>query len=128
MMEEKLPAFAAPYGCLVAPQLIDLYARLALATDDDNVYERAKEVLMNEINLSKQYLLYIQSLTPLQFSNLSRTDRYIYDTYFLNLLQLYASLGEDSDKLIEQLQNEGVDFSHYIRRQQQKEGSIDFTE
>ena len=128
MMEEKLPAFAAPYGCLVAPQLIDLYARLALATDDDKVHERAKEVLMNEINLSKQYLLYIQSLTPLQFSNLSRTDRYIYDTYFLNLLQLYASLGEDSDKLIEQLQNEGVDFSHYIRRQQQKEGSIDFTE
>ncbi len=128
LMVEKLPAYASPYGCLVAPQLVDIYARLALATNDTDAHEKAMSILTDEINSTKQYLLYIQSLTPAQFYNLSRTDRYIYDTYFLNLLQLYASIGGDSSKLIEALQNEGVDFSRYVRRQQQQESAIDFTE
>ena len=126
LMVEKLPAYTSPYGCLVAPQLIDIYARLALATDDTEAHEKAMEILTDEIGLAKQYLLYIQSLTPAQFYNLSRTDRYIYDTYFLNLLQLYASIGGDSNKLIEELQNEGIDFSRYVQRQQ-KESAMDLS-
>ena len=127
LMVEKLPEHTSPYGCLVGSQLVDLYARLALATGNEKDNEKAMQILMKEINLYKQYLIYIQSLTPAQFYNLSRTDRYIYDTYFLNLIQLYASIGGDSNQLLEQLQQEGVDFSHYIRRQQQ-EAPMDFSD
>ena len=77
LMVEKLPEHTSPYGCLVGSQLVDLYARLALATGNEKDNEKAMQILMKEINLYKQYLIYIQSLTPAQFYNLSRTDRYI---------------------------------------------------
>ncbi len=61
-------------------------------------------------------MLYFQSLTPAKFATLTRTDRYIYDSYFVSLISAYAENGGDAQELMKQLQNEGVNFSRYYKQ------------
>ncbi len=118
LMTEKLPAKAAPFGVAIGLPMIDLYSRLAEVTGSKEADEKALKLLTDEINLYKGYMLYIQSLTPQQFNMLTRTDRYIYDTFFMQLLQMYASLTdtEQFNKLVAELQAEGVSFARYTRQ------------
>ncbi len=114
LMMEKLPLYTSPLSVPMGTQLVNVYSRLAAATGDDKNHERAMEILTDEIDRHKQYVLYFQSLTPAQLSTLTLTDRYIYDTYFINLLQTYAELGGDLQELMKTLQSEGVNFSRYF--------------
>ena len=118
MMTEKLPAKAAPYGPAISLPVIDLYSRLAEITDSAKTKEKAMRLLDDEIGLYKGYMLYIQALTPQQFGMLTRTDRYIYDTFFMQLLQMYATLaGHDKfNQLVSDLQAEGVSFARYTQQ------------
>lgn len=115
LMMEKLPVHAAPLGVLTGTQIVDLYARLADVTGNEDDRKKALDLLTDEINLYKQYVLYFQTLTPRQYSLLTRNDRYINDTYFVQLLQLYADCGGDVEALMKQLQGEGVNFSRYFK-------------
>mgnify|MGYP000755280084 CR=1 FL=1 len=117
MMTEKLPVYTTPYGVSVGLQVAELYSRLGEITDNKADREKALQILLDEINLYKQYVLYFQSLTPAQLSTLTRTDRYIYDSYFVSLISAYAECGGDAQELMKQLQSEGVNFSRYYRSQ-----------
>lgn len=77
--------------------------------------EKAQEILLHEIELYTGYILYFQSLSPAQYSTLPRDDRYIHDTYYLQLLQQYAEAGGDAESLMKDLQARGVNFSRYLR-------------
>ncbi len=117
LMIEKLPAKASPLGPIIAIQTADLYSRLAEVSDSESVRKKATELLLSEINLYKGYMLYIQSLTPQQFGMLSHTDRSIYDSFFIQLVQLYGVVAgnEDFTKLVTDLQAEGVNFARYVK-------------
>ncbi len=117
LMIEKLPAKASPLGPIIAIQTADLYSRLAEVSDSESVRKKATELLLSEINLYKDYMLYIQSLTPQQFGMLSHTDRSIYDSFFIQLVQLYGVVAgnEDFTKLVTDLQAEGVNFARYVK-------------
>jgi hypothetical protein len=117
LMIEKLPVYTAPYGISMGLQIADIYARLGSLTDNKADIERAQQILLDEINLYKQYLIYFQTLTPAQFSTLTRTDRYIYDSYFLSLVQGYSDAGGDANELLKQLQAEGVNLSRFFRQE-----------
>lgn len=119
MILEKLPVHAAPLGT-IGTQLINVYNRLADATGDEKNREMAKKLALDEIDLYKQYVLYFQQLTPEQLSTLPLTDRYIYDTYFISLLQSYAEAGGDVQELMKKLQGEGVNFTRYFGNQKQQ--------
>ncbi len=116
LMMDKLPVYTAPYGVTIGLQIADIYGRLGDITDNKADNERALQVLRDEIDLYKQYILYFQSLTPAQFSTLTRTDRYIYDSYFVSLISAYAENGGDAQELMKQLQSEGVNFSRYYKK------------
>ena len=115
LMMKKLPVYAAPLGVLTGTQIVELYSRLGETTGNEADKKKALELLTDEINLYKQYVLYFQTLTPRQYSLLTRNDRYINDTYFIQLLQLYADCGGDVESLMKQLQGEGINFSRYFK-------------
>ena len=115
LMMEKLPVHAAPLGVLTGTQIVDLYSRLGDVTGNDADKKKALQILTDEINLYKQYVLYFQTLSPRQYSLLTRNDRYINDSYFIQLLQLYADCGGDVEALMKQLQGEGVNFLRYFK-------------
>ncbi len=117
LMVEKLPEHTAPYGVTIGSPLADLYSRLGEVTGNEADTQRALDILSHEIDLYKQYVIYFQALTPRQYSMLTHTDRYIGDTYFVSLLQLYADCGGDVETLMKQLQDEGVNFSRYFKQQ-----------
>ncbi|MCM1022183.1 MAG: DUF2723 domain-containing protein [Muribaculum sp.] len=117
LIVEKLPASAAPYGVAIGLPMADLYSRLAEVTGSEQTRQQALNLINDEINLYKGYLLYIQSLTPQQFNMLTRTDRYIYDTFFLQLLQMYGAIAGEADfnKLVADLQAQGVNLARYTK-------------
>ncbi len=116
LMVEKLPEYVTPYGITIGNQLVDVYYRLSDVTGNKEYQEKALKILDREIELYKQYVLYFQTLTPSQFASLTRADRYIYDSYFLSLIQQYHDMGGDSEALMKQLQQEGVNFSRFYRQ------------
>ena len=115
LMMEKLPVAAAPLGVAIGPSVIDLYTRLGDVTGNEADIQKALDLLEHEIDLYSQYVIYMQSLTPSQFTMLTRTDRYIHDTMFMQLLQLYANAGGDTEAKLHELQARGVDFSRYYK-------------
>ena len=88
---------------------------LGAVTGDKARTEKGRAIAKREVDLYKQYMLYIQSLSPAKFQSLTRVDRYIFDTYFMQLVQLYVSLGGDPEETIKQLAAEGVDFNRFYR-------------
>ncbi|MDE7396428.1 MAG: DUF2723 domain-containing protein [Muribaculum sp.] len=121
LMMEKLPVAASPLGVAIGPSVADLYTRLGDVTGNEDDAVKARDLLEHEIDLYKQYVIYIQSLSPDKFALLTRTDRYIYDTMFMNLLQLYANAEGDTEQLLRSLQDDGVDFSRYYRQMSRPE-------
>ena len=115
LMVEKMPEYTSPYGMPIGYQLADLYGRLGEVTGNKALRQKGADIARREIDLSKQYVRYIQTLTPSQLSALNRLDRYIADNYFLQLLQLSVSLGANSDQLVKELSAYGIDFSRYER-------------
>jgi hypothetical protein len=115
LMMEKLPVAVAPLGVAIGPSVADLYIRLGEVTGNESDFAKARALLENEINLYKQYVLFIQTLTRSQFVMLPRSDRYIYDTMFMQLLQLYANAEGDTETMLKDLQSQGVDFGRFYR-------------
>ncbi len=118
LMQEKLPVAATPYSVPLGTQIAEVYGRLGDITGNEADQKIALDIVQNEIDTYKQYVKYFQSLTPAQLSTLTRTDRYIYDTYFISLIRQYASLGGDAQELMKELQGEGINFSRYFRGEQ----------
>ena len=114
-MVEKMPEYTSPYGIQIGYQIADLFGRLGAVTGNKQLSDQALAIAKHEIDLYKQYMLYIQSLSPAKFQSLTRIDRYIFDTYFMQLVQLYVSLGADPEETIKELAAQGVDFNRYYR-------------
>ncbi len=115
LMVEKLPEYSSPYGIQIGYQTADIFGRLGAITENPELTAKGLAIVMREIELYKQYMLYIQSLSPEKFSSLTRIDRYIFDTYFMQLVQLAVSLGADPEQLVKDLAAQGVDFNRYYR-------------
>ena len=115
LMVEKLPEYSSPYGIQIGYQTADIFGRLGAITENPELTAKGLAIVMREIELYKQYMLYIQSLSPEKFSSLTRIDRYIFDTYFMQLVQLAVSLGTDPEQLVKDLAAQGVDFNRYYR-------------
>lgn len=115
LMVEKMPEYTSPYGIQIGYQIADLFGRLGAVTGNKQLSDQALAIAKHEIDLYKQYMLYIQSLSPAKFQSLTRIDRYIFDTYFMQLVQLYVSLGADPEETIKELAAQGVDFNRYYR-------------
>jgi hypothetical protein len=113
LMVEKLPEYASPYGIQIGYQIADLYGRLGTVTNNDKLTAKGHEIVMREIDIYKQYMRFIQSLSPDKMQMLTRVDRYIFDTYFMQLVQLAVQLGSEPGELLKDLAAEGVDFSRY---------------
>ena len=102
LLVEKMPEYTSPYGIQIGYQIADLFDVLVLPSDK-KPSDQAPAIAKHEIDLYKQYMLYIQSLSPAKFQSLTRVDRYIFDTYFMQLVQLYVSLGSDPEETIKEL-------------------------
>lgn len=115
LMVEKMPEYTSPYGIQIGYQTADMFGRLGAVTGNKELSYKALAIAKREIDLYKQYMLYIQSLSPAKFQALTRIDRYIFDTYFMQLVQLYVSLGADPEETIKDLAAQGVDFNRFYR-------------
>ena len=114
LLVEKLPAHAAPYSVQIGQNIGELYLRLYDVTGENSDKEKALKILEDEIHHFGQYIRYFQSLTPSKYMTLQRADRYINDTYFVALIQLYADGGGDAETLLNELQSMGVNFAPYL--------------
>ncbi len=119
LMVEKMPEYTAPYGIQIGYQTADLFGRLGAVTGNEELVNKGLAIAKREVDLYKQYMLYIQSLSPQKFQSLTRVDRYIFDTYFMQLVQLYVSLGADPEQTIKDLAAQGVDFNRFYRNHNQ---------
>ena len=91
--------------------------RLYDVTGEDSDKEKALKIIGDEIRHFGQYVRYFQSLSPGKYMTLQRTDRYINDTYFISLIQLYADGGGDAETLLGELQETGINFAPYLGQQ-----------
>lgn len=113
----KLPVEASPFSVQIGEQIGELYLRLGEALDNEEATQKGLDIIEKEINRYAQYVKYYQSLTPNQFNSLQRTDLYINRYYFMELLQTYNDWGGDTEKLMTELANYGVDFSMFLQNQ-----------
>lgn len=114
LLVEKLPAHAAPYSVQIGQNIGELYLRLFDVTGENSDKEKALKILEDEIRHFGQYIRYFQSLTPGKYMTLQRSDRYINDTYFVALIQLYDDGGGDAETLLDELQSKGINFAPYL--------------
>lgn len=114
----KLPVCASPYAVQIGQNMADMYLRLGAATANKADTQKGLKLLEAEIHRYGQYVRYYQSLSAAQYASLQRTDQYINDTYLLSLIQLYHDGGGDSDKIISELEQMGVNFNRYLQSQQ----------
>ena len=117
LIVEKLPAYASPYSVQIGENIGELYLRLYDVTGEDSDKEKALKIIGDEIRHFGQYVRYFQSLSPGKYMTLQRTDRYINDTYFISLIQLYADGGGDAETLLGELQETGINFAPYLGQQ-----------
>ncbi len=115
LIQTKLPVEACPYSIQVGEQIGDLYLRLGSILENEEATNKGLSVLENEIKRYGEYILYFQNLKPWQYNSLPRSDRYINDTYFISLIRTYAGGGGDTEELMTELEDSGVDFSRYLR-------------
>jgi hypothetical protein len=114
-MVTKLPTVAAPYSVQIGEIIGDIYLRLGQALNDETVSQKGLDLLESEIRRYAQYIRYFQSLKPWQYQSLQRTDRYIAGNYFMSLLQAYNHGGGDTEELMLELENQGVNFGQFLR-------------
>ena len=114
-MIAKLPTAASPYSVQIGEIIGDLYLRLGQALNDESITQKGLDLLESEIRRYAQYIRYFQSLKPWQYQSLQRTDRYIAGRYFMSLLQSYNSGGGETEELMTELENQGVNFGQFLQ-------------
>ncbi|MCM1482911.1 MAG: DUF2723 domain-containing protein [Muribaculaceae bacterium] len=108
MIREKLPEAAMPYSYQVGPDMGDLYARIGAATGDKNATETGLKIMRDQILRCSDLILYFQSLSPRLYSMLPLNHRAIDSYFFMDMIQNYHTDGGDAAKLLEELQQRGV--------------------
>ncbi len=108
LLEEKLPEAAAPYSTGAPMQMAELYTRLGLLQGNQKLVEHAREMLDKEIMKTGRAVMYYHSLDPYQHATLQITDRYIEQSYLIQLLQNYVDAGGDSEEIVNRLADMGV--------------------
>lgn len=111
LMEEKLPEKAAPYSVQIPMQLAEVYYRVGLATDNKEALAHSLKLYEKEMDRAVGYILYYQSLKPMLYKTLPRTDQYIHRVYLIDLLRGYQDAGGDVEKKMHELAARGVDFN-----------------
>ncbi|MDE6378135.1 MAG: hypothetical protein K2K72_05265, partial [Duncaniella sp.] len=110
LCEEKLPEAAAPYALQMRQKMAQVYARIGIATGNDEYLHHALDLLETEIRRAGHNARYYQSLSPWQYTTLSMNDRYAETYYLVYLLQDYSDLGGDAEAMIHELEDLGVNF------------------
>lgn len=117
LSDRELPVAAMPYAIPTAQQYAQLYSRLGIAMDRDDLTQRGIDILDNEIDRITGNVLYYQSLTPWQYATLQNIDKYIDAYYLLDLLRDYISTGAATgDEMIDRLEARGIDTQRLTRR------------
>ncbi|MCH5318591.1 MAG: DUF2723 domain-containing protein [Paramuribaculum sp.] len=111
LMREKLPESVMPFSVQIGLQTADLYSLIGKLTGDSTAIETAQKILISEIDRYIDNILYYQSLTPVQYNSLQRTDLYIDRYYLLQLIQSLTDIGGDIDAIQQMLVDRGVDIS-----------------
>ncbi|MDE5649888.1 MAG: hypothetical protein K2I35_02570, partial [Duncaniella sp.] len=119
LMEEKLPEAASPYAIQIPQKMAQLYARIGAVTGNKDASAKALDLLGKELHRYAQNVKYYQSLNPWQYATLPRTDRFIETYYMVYLLQDYADAGGDTEKMITELEDMGVNFDRIVSIMQQ---------
>lgn len=119
IIEEKLPEAASPYAIQIPQKMAQIYARIGIATGDEEATAKAVSLLENEIVRYAANVKYYQSLNPWQYSTLPKTDRFIEIYYMVYLLQDLSDVGGDPEKMIEKLTEMGVNFDRIVSILQQ---------
>lgn len=115
LMEDKLPVKAVPFSLQVGQEVGKLYSMLGDAIGDKAVSDKGRAIIEAEIMRYAPFHAYYQSLVLSgRFQLLSRTDRYV-PTYLLQLIQTYAQIGGDIDKLSEKLDEINFDVDGFNR-------------
>ena len=123
LMDEKLPVACCPYALQLGYNIGELYSRIAHITGDKSAKEKAIKVIHAEIERYAQYARYAQSLKRSRNSwfyvSLPTADKYAYQTYLWQLMELYASIAND-DKIVEEVEKMGVDIKDLAEIQNQR--------
>lgn len=119
IIEEKLPEAASPYAIQIPQKMAQIYARIGIATGDEEATAKAVSLLENEIVRYAANVKYYQSLNPWQYSTLPKTDRFIETYYMVYLLQDLSDVGGDPEKMVEKLTEMGVNFDRIVSILQQ---------
>lgn len=119
IIEEKLPEAASPYAIQIPQKMAQIYARIGIATGDEEATAKAVSLLENEIVRYAANVKYYQSLNPWQYATLPKTDRFIETYYMVYLLQDLSDVGGDPEKMVEKLTEMGVNFDRIVSILQQ---------
>ncbi len=114
LMEEKLPEAASPYAIQIPQKMAEIYARIGAATDNPEASRHALDLLERELRRYGANVKYYQSLSPWQYATLQNTDRFAETYYMVYLLQDYADAGGDTEAIIADLEEMGVNFDRIV--------------
>ena len=119
LVEEKLPESASPFAVQIPQQMAQIYARVGIATGNQEASNHAVELLEKEILRYASNVKYYQSLSPWQYATLPLNDRFIETYYMVYLLQDLSDAGGDVEKMIDRLTAMGVNFDRIVSILQQ---------
>ncbi len=114
LMLEKLPVKAMPLGWSIGPTTAELYCRLGMATGNKELTEKGLKLYKDQIDQFTDNVRYYQSLTPVQYATLSRTDKYIYQILFVDTIQSYIDYGGDLQSLEDEIVARGVNLQRVL--------------
>ena len=127
LMMEKLPVSICPFTVQIGEEVAEIYHQLGESAKDNTYTDKARKILEDEIVHYGQYVRYYQSLSPNQYSQLTRTDKFIDQQYLLDMLADYGEWFGDDDyrtKVVPKLQNMGVSLERQLQFQQQYEAAL----
>ena len=127
LMMEKLPVSICPFTVQIGEEVAEIYHQLGESAKDNTYTDKARKILEDEIVHYGQYVRYYQSLSPNQYSQLTRTDKFIDQQYLLDMLADYGEWFGDDDyrtKVVPKLQDMGVSLERQLQFQQQYEAAL----
>ncbi|MDE7408112.1 MAG: hypothetical protein K2M76_06795, partial [Muribaculaceae bacterium] len=124
IIDEKLPAKAAPHGVQLGEKYAQIYNLVGEALNNDEALARSNSILRDEIDRYTQYILYFQSLKPWQYASLPTNDQYIYmlkysnndyDSYYEGLIHRYINQATDAEsrEMLNDIVQRGVDVTKF---------------
>ena len=117
-MDTKLPVKYAPYGIQMGESIGDIYCKLGVVAENEELSKKGLQILASEIiRYSKTYkYLTVLQRNPWQLATISRLDRYA-PTYVVSLLGTYTDNGGDVEELLNALVEQGIDLTHLLEMQ-----------